>query len=370
MIDVLIAGAGPAGALAARLLARRGLKVVLVDKSSFPREKVCGTCLNQNSLGVLESVGLGDLIERLGGVPLSGFHLGGWHRSASIELPIGRSVSRSVLDSAIVHEAIAAGAEFRPQTRATLGPLVGESREVRLNDTPVFTRIVIDASGLNGLDAPEFAHKIVNGSRIGVGVTTDSVTGFAPGVIHMAIGDGGYVGAVQQEDGRLNLAAALDPATMRTHRGPGSMVASLLASADFPIPPDVEKLDWRGTLPLTRRSVPRAIARVFRIGDAAAYVEPFTGEGMAWAFAGAVAIAPIVVDAMPAWSPMFAKRWESTHQRMIAQRQNVCRWLAMMLHRPILARTMLFALRTFPAVSRPFVRHLNRPPRSLYENAP
>lgn len=69
--DVAVVGAGPAGALAARQVALAGAAVVLIDKASFPRGKVCGCCVNGAALGVLESVGLGDLPRRLGARPLT-----------------------------------------------------------------------------------------------------------------------------------------------------------------------------------------------------------------------------------------------------------------------------------------------------------
>ena len=66
--DCVVIGAGPAGALAAREVARRGASVLLLDRAAFPRYKVCGCCLNPRSLGVLDRVGLGHLVGQLGGV--------------------------------------------------------------------------------------------------------------------------------------------------------------------------------------------------------------------------------------------------------------------------------------------------------------
>ncbi|MGH6855526.1 MAG: FAD-dependent oxidoreductase, partial [Aestuariivirga sp.] len=68
--DVVIVGAGPAGAFAAHAMARRGLWVLLVDKAAFPRYKVCGACLNPRALAVLNGAGLGVLAERCGAEPI------------------------------------------------------------------------------------------------------------------------------------------------------------------------------------------------------------------------------------------------------------------------------------------------------------
>jgi geranylgeranyl reductase family protein len=60
--DVLVVGAGPAGCLAAVELARQGVDVLVVERSPFPREKVCGDALLEDSLEVLESVGLDEAV--------------------------------------------------------------------------------------------------------------------------------------------------------------------------------------------------------------------------------------------------------------------------------------------------------------------
>ena len=61
-LDAVIVGAGPAGASAAILLARAGWSVALVEKTPFPRRKVCGECISAGSFPLLEALGLGPAI--------------------------------------------------------------------------------------------------------------------------------------------------------------------------------------------------------------------------------------------------------------------------------------------------------------------
>ena len=111
--DVIVIGAGPAGALAAHQLARRQLRVLLVEKRAFPRWKICGSCLNGVALRALEQAGLGHLVAELAAVPLERIRLGLQGRQLELALPAGRSLSRGRLDLALCEAAVAAGVVLR-----------------------------------------------------------------------------------------------------------------------------------------------------------------------------------------------------------------------------------------------------------------
>jgi 2-polyprenyl-6-methoxyphenol hydroxylase-like FAD-dependent oxidoreductase len=163
---------------------------------------------------------------------------------------------------------------------------------------------------------------------------------------------------VRIEDGRLDVAAAFDPRFVRESGGLAGAAAATLREAGFPAVAGLENLPWRGTPALTR--TPRRVAgeRWFAVGDAAGYVEPFTGEGMAWAVASAVAVAPLA--ARP-WYPGLTREWERTHARLIRSRQATCRAAAWVLRSPRLSRWAVRLLSAAPALARPVVAVLNRP---------
>ena len=114
--DVIVLGAGPAGSLAARQLARGKLRVLLVDKVGFPRSKVCGCCLNQAALTTLADVGLRELPVRAGAQPYNAFDLSVMGRRVRLQLPGGLALSRARLDAALATEAVALGAPSLPDT--------------------------------------------------------------------------------------------------------------------------------------------------------------------------------------------------------------------------------------------------------------
>jgi flavin-dependent dehydrogenase len=92
---------------------------------------------------------------------------------------------------------------------------------------------------------------------------------------------------------------------------------------------------------------------VLVLGDAAGYVEPFTGEGMAWAMRSALAAADLAAEG---WTGAAGPRWERMHRQMVGGRQRRCRALTMLLRAPRLVRAAVRILEHAPAFARPFVR--------------
>jgi menaquinone-9 beta-reductase len=344
--DALVVGAGPAGSVTARELARRGCRVLLVDKAAFPRAKVCGCCLNGAAVRTLERLGLGHVLD--GAVPLDRVTVAAGSRTAELRLPHGVAISRGVFDARLVEEAMRAGAEFRTATVVN-----------RESDLLSQARVVILASGLTGGEAvPE------RGSRIGAGVVLPAELApafFEPGTIYMATGRGGYVGLVRVEDDRLDVAAAFDPAFVKSAGGLGPAAETILGGVGWPVPTGLADVHWKGTPALTRRPVALGGHRLFAVGDAAGYVEPFTGEGMAWAVMSAAALAPIAARAVRGWDEGLVREWATTHRRVVGRRQRVCRVVARVLRSPVLTGLAVRALLLFPVLSRPVVAALNRP---------
>ncbi len=361
--DVIVLGAGPAGALAAHQLARQRLRVLLVDKRDFPRWKVCGTCLNGLALGALAQAGLSSLVDRLGGVPLLRLHLGLQQHRMELELPLGRSLSRARLDLALGEAAVAEGAEWRRSTEATVaGPCPG-GRQVRLRSggavETTSARVVLVATGLGSPGLPPaigIRNRVEPHSRVGAGCRVDTgASGYGRGTIHMAIGRHGYVGLVRTESGDLNLAAAFDRDHLIQIGGAAPAAAGVLAEAGFEAVPEACAAAWLATPALTARRWPPSAERVLLLGDAASYVEPFTGEGMGWALLGALAAVPLVLQGQGPWSRDLERQWVRRYGQLIGSRQRLCRGLAFALRHPGLSRCALAAVERWPVLAAPFL---------------
>jgi menaquinone-9 beta-reductase len=367
--DAIVLGAGPAGAIAARQLAASGARVLLVEKKAFPRGKVCGACLNESVLRVLESVGLSHRIAALGGTRLDAFQLGFRGRAMRLALPAGVALSRARFDAALVDAAVASGAVFLPESQGLVGPVQGGVRRVILvqagRSITTTARVVLIATGLGPIPFrgdPAARSHAWGQSRVGAGCTVTDYPGFyREPMVFMAVGRCGYVGLVRVEGDRLNVAAAFARETIKDCGSPGAAARKILAEAGFPSIPALADAMWHGTVPLTRRTWPVAGERYFVLGDAAGYVEPFTGEGIAWAITCGKSVEPLARRAIDDWDRSLPQAWTSLHRRLVARRQLLCRGLALMLRHPWLARTGFELAIRAPNVAGLMIQRVNTP---------
>lgn len=370
--DAVVVGAGPAGALTAFEMGRAGAGVLLLDRKAPPRWKVCGCCLSPGTQAVLHEAGLARVLEDARPVPLRTLRLSGWSTTADIPLGPSVALSRPALDAALVRAAVAAGVTFAAPARARMGPCGAGHRTLFVDiegaTLDVRARVVIAADGVG---SPLLAEALGLGpdegvapeSRIGFGAVFASATdGYAPGVIHMAVGPGGYVGLVRLEDGTLDVASALDPSGLAGGVRPEDMVRRLLEGAGFSELSGVPVEGWRGTPRLTRRVRTRGAERLLAVGDAAGYVEPFTGEGIGWALSGARSLAPIALEGTRDWRPELVPAWDRAYDGTIGAAARFCRVVSWSLRRSGLSRAGLLALAHVPELASPFVARAARTP--------
>lgn len=370
--DVVVVGAGVAGAAAAIGISRSGAKVLLVDRKTFPRYKVCGACLNGDAVAGLKSLDVLEPIEQAGAIPLNAYQLQSGSQSVTLPLPGGLSISRHVMDQVLVEQAIAAGCEFLPgvtlrlDSELNLSPSDTSEYRQLLDQTgklAVRGRIVIMATGLaseNHIADPQMQVAAKADSRVGFGIsTTNFPEAYREGTIYMAVADSGYVGASRTEHGQLNIAAAIDRQALRGSSA-AAVCGEILRSSGFPTSDSMLEGTWRGTTTLTRRRQSVAGHRLFVVGDAAGYIEPFTGEGMAWAIRGGRGVAPLAVSAAQRWDSKYAQRWESVTQDLIVTQQYWCHAFARTLRYPKLVRGLLRVVNIAPSLGHCVVRQINR----------
>lgn len=353
--DAVVVGGGPAGSTAAIACARRGLRTLLVDKARFPRPKVCGCCLAPPGVALVRHAGLAPVLDGLRPTALTRVRLCApgrrRGRCATVPLPPGGvAIARDEFDAAMLGAARDAGATVRDGVRAAA--TADDPSRIELA-TPNQTRtadaravLVADGlagtflSGAHGVAWAEDAQPRIHGaSRLGAGTVLDRAPlELAPGEIVMACARDGYVGLVRLPDGRTDVAAALDADAAKDAGGPGPLAYRILSACGLRPSEEAATARWRGTPRLTRRR-PAEVGPVLFVGDAHAYAEPFTGEGMTWALAGGFAVAVHAealargVDSPGAWSTAVRAR--------LGPRRAACRVVSAALRCPPLVAAAL-----------------------------
>lgn len=280
--EVGIIGAGPAGSAAAITLARAGASVALFERGSFPRDKVCGEFLSPEVARLVDGLGCADefrraqpaRITRARLVPRSGQHF-------EFELPAPAwGLSRRRFDALLAEAAVAAGA--RLFERAEVCRIEENTGSVETRDGRSFqARRVLLAAGRHSILDP-----LPSTTREYFGFKAHFQGPCEP-CVELYFFDGGYCGVSPVEDGLVNVCALVE----RRLLGPGGaerVIAGIpalhrrLAELRRVMP-----FLYTGPVALGWRAHDSSHAAA---GDAAMFIDPFTGDGMSLALeSGAVA---------------------------------------------------------------------------------
>ncbi|MFD6175575.1 MULTISPECIES: geranylgeranyl reductase family protein [unclassified Isoptericola] len=330
--DVIVVGAGPAGTSTAHWCASAGLDVLVLDKASFPRDKVCGDGLTPRAVGELARMGLGTRAED-GWIRNEGLRVVAGARSWELPWPdldsypgYGMARSRMSLDHRLAQHAQASGAKLLERTKVT-GPLVDDrdGRVVGVRTQPLDGRgradgaeavyrapVVVAADGVSSRFATGLGITRRDDRPLGTAVRTylrtegTSRHEDAWMESHLELWDGapgesnllpGYGWIFALGDGTANVGLgsvsstpARQSATGHDYRG---MMQAWMrnAPAEWGFTPENQVGPIRGAaLPMGFNRSPLYRDGAMLVGDAAGMVSPFNGEGIAYALqAGRVA---------------------------------------------------------------------------------
>ena len=363
--DVLIVGAGPGGSAAAYYLARSGLDVTVVDKATFPREKVCGDGLTPRGVRAMLRMGIDPDdpgFERVVGLRV-------YSRDARIELrwpqlegfpDYGLVRTRHDFDELLVRRAEAAGARVYERTEAvapvsTDGWVTGarvrdaEDRAAPLRD--VRARFVLAADGAASRFASQAGVRRDATRPLGIAARRYFRVERRPGPwfeswLDLWEGDlllPGYGWLFPVADGTLNLGAGM----LNTFKGFKDISAQRLFDAFVDmLPPDwdigEETAEGRvlsGPLPMGFNRTPVAQPGLLVLGDAAGIVNPFNGEGIAYAMESAEVAAELVHDALIAARPGIAMMYPTVLRERYGRYFSMGRGFARAIGHPAIMRT-------------------------------
>jgi menaquinone-9 beta-reductase len=353
-LDVLIVGAGPAGSVTALLLARAGVRVRIVDRSTFPREKLCGDTLNPGALAILEHHGLagplhgralrvdGMTVTGLGQVSVTGAYGPGIY---------GLALSRRDLDAALLDAAIAAGARFDPAIDVRAPLMAGARVEgARLRTTAgeedVRSPVTVAADGRHsrlafGLGLARFARRP---RRWAFGAYYTGVGGLTTfGEMHVRAD--GYIGVALVPGGLANVCVVRESAVGATATQAAALRGDVIAaaigadpalSARFVSATRVSDVTVLG--PLAVECDCAGLPGLLLAGDAAGFIDPMTGDGLRFAIRGAELAAAAALRELETGDAQFA-RLTSERRREFSMKWKMNRALRSLVASPAGLRT-------------------------------
>jgi flavin-dependent dehydrogenase len=330
--DVLVVGAGPAGSVAATVLARAGARVQLVDRASFPRDKLCGDTLNPGTLAVLRRLGLASSIEDRG-LPIDGMRLTG-ENGVVIEgrYPAGmsgRALLRRDFDWTLVCAALSAGAEMHAplmvrapivdDDRIVRGVMVSDARSGDRGERAIRARVTIAADGRHSTlaFALGLARHPAAPRRWAIGTYLADVGGMSSfGEMHVRRGH--YIGIAPVPGSVANVclvkpseagdASLRDPsALLRRELARDPLLRDRFEDARLAQPPVVLG-------PLAVESTGVDLEGLLVAGDASGFVDPMTGDGLRFAIRGGELAAIAALEALE-------HGWSGVHDRLAGRRE-------------------------------------------------
>lgn len=353
--EAIVVGGGPGGSVTASLLAEAGHRVLLLDKASFPRHKACSEYVNPGGVRVLRDLGLeGDVIAAgahkmqamMVHAPGGRRFLADFEGAGPGEYALG--LSRHTLDEILLDRARVAGVDVRE--RAHVRDVLRHDGRVRGVDVSIdgqreklTAAIVIGADGHHsavtrslGLDTPMPLLR-----RTGLVAHYRGVVGLGErGEMHVAAH--GYAGLAPLERGLTNVAFVSASSALSGRDGP---LDAYFEEGLARIPAVAERLGGavrvggiRGVGPLAHRVTRAAGDGYLLVGDAAAFLDPFTGDGMYEAMRAGQLAAPVASAAIRgrdvsarALRPYRLARW-----RTFGAKRQVCWIVQGFIHAPIL----------------------------------
>jgi flavin-dependent dehydrogenase len=373
--DVVIVGAGPAGAVAATLLARAGVRVCLIDRAHFPRPKLCGDTLNPGALGLLTRLGLAQAVEArglqidgmrvtgTGGVTIEGRYPPGLH---------GRSLPRDRMDQALVDAAVEAGADLQCDTPVS-APLVDQGgpydprvvgvRLGRRSARQLRAAVTIAADGRHSAIAfgLGLARHPARPRRWAIGAYAQGVSGMSS-LGEMHIRRDVYIGVAPLPGGVTNVCLVRDRiprgmmadplAALRAAVDAEPVLRDRFAGARFVCPPRV--LGPLAVDAIPTETVPDGLILA---GDAAGFIDPMTGDGLRFAIRGGELAASAALRALAhGWTGVQA--WLGDERdAAFRSKWRFNRALRTMVGSPIALRAATMASRVAPAVVRALIAH-------------
>lgn len=297
--DVIIIGGGLAGLTAALHLSKKGLKVTLIEKYSYPRHKVCGEYLSNEVLPYLDWLDLNIIQLHPTNINKLKFtHQNG--KTANADLPLGGlGISRYSLDNSLYLKAIAMGCTVIKATVTAVTFHVDRFTVITENQI-LIAEIVLGAFGKRSNMDQVLARNFISKPAPWLAVKGHYSGEFPNDVVALHNFKGGYCGITKVENNTINLCYLADLKSFKKYRNIAEFEQNVLYKNRY-IKSFFEKSTLLFEKPITISQIsfdrkPIIENHILMIGDAAGLIHPLCGNGMAMALHSAKISSELIVD--------------------------------------------------------------------------
>jgi menaquinone-9 beta-reductase len=371
--DAAIVGAGPAGSSTAIRLARAGLKVALVEQKKFPRQKLCGEFISPECVAHFDELGVTPKLLSAGGAEIartvfysrSGRSIdvkSEWFGTGNAAI----GLSRAEMDLRLMEKAREVNVDVFEET-SVIGLLQRQTgvEGIRIKDsagseTEIPALITIDATGRGQVLSRRLDSYRQKRKRPPTHVAFKAHLSGAkidPGSCEIFAYSGGYGGCNNVEAGLANLCFIADAADVRACRSdPMRVMQDVIfrnvRAADVLARAKVES-EWLA-VPIDRfgRSDVAPAVGLIAIGDAAAFIDPFTGSGILMALESGRIAASSVIENISSGVEMVSNVYSSRYSSTFERRLRFTSLLRRVAFIPFLADATILALSASSSVQR------------------
>ncbi|MFH6998834.1 NAD(P)/FAD-dependent oxidoreductase [Flavobacterium sp. FlaQc-57] len=369
--DVLIIGGGLAGLTSAIHLSQKGLKVVLIEKSDYPRHKVCGEYISNEILPYLQWLGVE--VSKLNPTNITKFEFTTINgKAATAKLPLGGfGISRYALDNFLYQKALTNNCSIIKETVTNVS-LSNDIFTVTLPDQILSAKIILGAFGKRSNIDQVLDRDFINKKSPWLAVKAHYSGTLDNDLVALHNFNGGYCGVSKVENNIINICYLADYSTFKQYKNIEDYQQNVLyknkhlksvfenSSLLFDKPITISQISFDKKQPVENH--------ILMIGDTAGLIHPLCGNGMAMAIHSAKIASELILDyysnkemSRELLERKYTEEW-NTH---FGKRIYMGRILAQILTHKTITNILVGIVAAFPGILRRIIKQTHGKPIAI-----